>query len=42
MRNFFRIELELNYTAIKDTRKQCNAIKGRIIRDLKNLYENEE
>ena len=39
---------ELNYTAIKDIRylfrieKKTEAIKDRILRDIKNLFEHEE
>ena len=43
-----RLKLELNYTAIKDIRnifrlgKKTKAIKDRILRDIKNLFEHEE
>ena len=46
--NLFRLKKELNYTAIKDIRnvfgleKQTKAIKDRILRDIKNLFEHEE
>ena len=46
--NLFRLKSELNYTAIKDTRdlfrleKETKAIKDRMIRDSKNLFEHEE
>ena len=49
IRNIFREKKELNFTAIKDkrkksfqTRKKTKVIKGRIIRDIKNLSEHEE
>ena len=47
-RNLFRLKEEQNYTAIKDIRnlfsqkKETKAIKGRILRDIKNLFEHEE
>ena len=47
-RNLFRLKKELNHTAIKDIRnllrqeKETKAIKARILRDTKNLFENEE
>ena len=43
--NLFSLKKELNYTAIKDIRnlfrlgKETKAIKDRILRDLKNLFE---
>ena len=49
--NIYEIVLdkkELNYTAIKDIRyffrleKKTEAIKNRILRDIKNLFEHEE
>ena len=48
IRNLFRLKIELNYTAIKDIRnlyrqdKETKAIKDRILRDIKNLFEHEE
>ena len=45
IRNLFRFKTELNYTAIKDIRnlfrleKVTEAIKDRILRDIKNLFE---
>ena len=48
IRNLFRLKTELNYTAIKDIRnlfrleKETKAIKDRIPRDIKNLFEHEE
>ena len=49
IRYLFRLnKKELNYTAIKDIRnlfrkeKETKAIKGRILRDIKNLSEHEE
>ena len=48
IRNLFRLKKELNYTAIKDIRnlfrleKKTKAIKDRILRDFKNLFEHEE
>ena len=48
IRNLFRLKKQLNYTAIKDTRnvfrieKEAKAIKDRILRDIKNLFEHEE
>ena len=48
IRNLFRLKKELNYTAIKDIRnlfrrgKETKAIKNRILRDIKNLFEQEE
>ena len=48
MRNHSRLIKELNYTAIKYIRylfrreKQTKAIKVRILRDIKNLFEYEE
>ena len=47
IRHLFRIKKELNYTAIKDIRsifrreKETKAIKNRILRDIKNLFEHE-
>ena len=44
IRNLFRLEKELNYTAMKDVRnlsrreKQTKAIKDRILRDIKKLF----
>ena len=50
IRNIFRLKnKELNYTAIKDIRnpfrqkkKETKAIKDRTLRDIKNLFEDEE
>ena len=48
IRNPFRLNEELNYTAIKDIKslfrpeKKSKAIKDRILRDIKNLFEHEE
>ena len=48
IRNLFRLKKELNYTAIKDItnifrlEKETKAIKNRIIRDIKSLFEHEE
>ena len=48
IRNLFRLQKELNYTAFKDIRnlfrqeKETKAIKHRILRDLKNLFQHEE
>ena len=48
IRNLFRLKEELNYTAIKHIRnrfrlgKENKASKGRILRDIKNLFEHEE
>ena len=48
IRNLFRQNKELNYTAIKDIRNLCRleeatkTIKDRILRDIKNLFEHEE
>ena len=45
IRNLFKFKTELNYTAIKDIRnlfrleKVTEAIKDRILRDIKNLFE---
>ena len=45
IRNLFRLEKEINYTAIKDKRnifrleKETKAVKDRIFRDMKNLFE---
>ena len=44
-RNFLRLKEELNYNACKDIRnlsrqeKETKAIKDRILRDIKNLFE---
>ena len=44
-RNLFRLEKELNCTAIKDIRKlfrlekETKAIKDRILRDIKHIFE---
>ena len=44
-RNPLRLEIEQNYTAIKDIRnlfrqeKETKAIKDRILRDIKNVFE---
>ena len=48
IRNLFRLKKELNYTAIKDIRnllrreKETKAIRDRMLRDIKNLFELEE
>ena len=48
IRKPFRLKKELNYTAIIDTRnifrleKETKAIKDRILRDIKNLFEHEK
>ena len=48
IRNLFRLKKELNYTAVKDVsnlfrrEKETKAIKDRILRDIKNLFEHEE
>ena len=48
IRNFFRLKKQLNYTAINDIRnlfrpgKETKAVKDRILRDIKNLFEHEE
>ena len=48
IRNLFRQNKELNYTAIKDIRnlfrleEATKTIKDRILRDIKNLFEHEE
>ena len=48
IRNLFRLKKELNYTGIKDTinllrlEKETKAIKGRILRDIKNIFEHEK
>ena len=48
IRNLFRLKKELYCTAIKDIRnpfrleKETTAIKDRILRDIKNLFEYEE
>ena len=45
IRNLFRLEKEINYTAIRDVRnifrleKETKAVKDRILRDIKNLFE---
>ena len=47
IRNLFRLKKELDYTAIKDIRnpfrleRETKAIKGRILTDIKNLFEHE-
>ena len=47
IRNLLRLSKELNYTAIKDIKnlfrlqKETKAIKGRILTDIKNLFEHE-
>ena len=47
-RNHFRLRKEIDYTAIKDIRnlyrleKDTKAIKDRVLRDIKNPFENEE
>ena len=44
IKNLFRLEKELSYTVIKDIRnlfrqqRETKAIKGRILRDIKNLF----
>ena len=46
IRNLFRLKKEQNYTAMKGIRnlfrqeKEAKAIKDRILRDIKNLFEN--
>ena len=48
VRNLFRLKKELNYTAIKDIRnlfrqeKETKAIKDRILRDIKSIFEHEK
>ena len=48
IRNPFRLKKELNYIAIKDIinlfrlEKETKAIKDRILRDIKNIFEHEE
>ena len=48
IRNFLRLKKQLNYTAINDIRnlfrpgKETKAVKDRILRDIKNLFEHEE
>ena len=48
IRNLFRLKKELNFTAIKDIRnllrreKETKAIRDRMLRDIKNLFELEE
>ena len=48
IRNLFRLKKEQNYTAIKNIRnlfrkgKETKVIKGRILRDIKNLFEHEK
>ena len=48
IRNLFRLKLEQNYTAIKGIRnlfrqeKEIKAIKERILRDIKNIFEHEK
>ena len=43
IRNSFRIKQEVNYNAIKSIRNpfrpEIKAIKGRILTDIKNLFE---
>ena len=47
IRNLFRLKKELDYTAIKDIRnlfrlkRETKVIKGRILTDIKNLFEHE-
>ena len=46
--NLFRLKIEHNYTAVKDIRnllrqeKETKAIKDRILRDIKNIFEHEK
>ena len=48
IRNLFRLKKEQSYTAVKDIRnvfrqeKKFKAIKGRILGDIKNLFEHEK
>ena len=48
IKNLFRLNKELNYTALKDIKylfrweKGTKAMKDRILRDIKNLFEYEE
>ena len=48
IRNLFRLTKKVNYTAVKDIRnlfrqrKETKAIKDRIIRYIKGLFEHEE
>ena len=48
IRNLFRLKKEQNYTAVKDIRnlfrqeKESKAIKDRILRNIKNLFEHEK
>ena len=48
IKNLFRLNKELNYTALKDIKhlfrweKETKAMKDRILRDIKNLFEHEE
>ena len=48
IRIIFRLKEELNYTAIKNIKnlfrleKETKAIKDRILRDIKNLFEHKE
>ena len=48
IRNLFRLKKEKKYAGIKDTRnlfrleKETKAIKDRMLRDIKNLFEHEE
>ena len=48
IRKLFTLDKELNYTAIKDIRnlfrreKETKAIKDRIPRDMKNIFEHEK
>ena len=45
IRNLLRLKKELNFTAIKDItnlfrlEKETKAIKGKILRDIKNLFD---
>ena len=48
IRNLFTLRKELNYTAIKGIKnlfrlkKETKAIKDRILRDIKNLFDHED
>ena len=48
VRSLFRLKKQLNYTTIKDIRnvfrleKETKAIKDRMLRDIKNLFEHQE
>ena len=48
MKNLFRLNKEVNHTAVKDIRnlfrweKETKGIKNRILGDIKNLFEHEE